>query len=1079
MFVGLSLGASACLEKCAPGQVGPGVARLTARNLGAIIQAVNDDANCGFESQTAKDALVMDAEPGQLGNATVSIEKCELNFDEQTAISYDCNQVATRVTGRIVVSARRTISGTLTGDPDQPAVPLSPDAVTIELLDIEFDDFKVETSASSQMMIQRSGHLSAIAKPRLAVESEQGVCSVATPNIEMSQIKYRDAVVHVIANGRSFETPVPTSDFTAINGVHGDHENELMGTVKVWGANVDLPGSSPGLDPDYNAAKFIEGFACTDKLQVPVSHECGGLGPILADNGARLTIRNMGTINRLIEKDETCGFTSVPVLQTPVLSAPVGEAGEAIFRVDNCTIDLGDDYLVATDCMGNETRASGKVTITAQKTMRGRLTGDLYEPVVPNDDHPVTFVIERAAFDNFSVTDAQATFTQIDGAVSGEVTPRIAMNAEQGACSIDTPIARMENVSYDAPTKVVIKADQGTFHATISSANVRAVNGTWGEESNVLQGSFGVAEEVYELPAVAGDEGLDPSFSAASFDDAWLCKENLDTQNPFVCRFGAPLAQGAAQLGVLTLGTIANFIEEDETCGFLSDGVLDTVVTDGALGDPGGEVTFNLSTPCVHTLTEPTVLREDCNGKKTYGEGTFRVIGSKTLQGYVSGDRLQPVVPTTMDPAEIAIGIQFENFKIWTEPGDNSLAVHSGELTGTLRPRTALDTGLGACSIPTGVALFEKVSWKNADVTVVSGGRTFNSEIATSNLTAVNGKRDDVENDLLGNIDLDGETYRIPALEGQGLDPDYDAQKFVDGFMCEENIQVPVDDSECDMTKPLGEGAARLLIMSLGNVTGIANDDDFGCAFGARGTLTDPIRVTGDPGDMGEMEWRIDGCKLSYDQSDGPYQRDCLDRGNHMYGEARVTGNRVVEGIRDEISILFISIDSIIPNHRRAVTITWDDIEFTNFQAFDLDPGASTPNRGITIKEGRMTAVVEPITGENDGSGGGIPAPTAGAFDVPTRIARMRNVESGPMDVTILYEGKTFNVHLDYSTLYAFNGSWRDANETNVISGEISINGKVISMEPSQDLDPDFEQVDFDERYVCTDSLVGLIPPAP
>jgi hypothetical protein len=197
-----------------------------------------------------------------------------------------------------------------------------------------------------------------------------------------------------------------------------------------------------------------------------------------------------------------------------------------------------------------------------------------------------------------------------------------------------------------------------------------------------------------------------------------------------------------------------------------------------------------------------------------------------------------------------------------------------------------------------------------------------------------------------------------------------------------------------------------------------------------------------------------------------------------MYGLASVTGNRVVEGIRDEISIVFVSIDSIIPNHRRAVLVSFESIHLEDFEAYELAPGQTLPERRIRIASADMTAVVEPVTGENDGEGGGIPPPTAGAFDIPTKVARMRDVHLGAADVTILYLGKTFNVHVDRADLYAFNGSWDQAGETNTIRGEISVNGQVVSIEPDK-LDPDYDQADFDSRYACTPNLVSTIPPVP
>ena len=44
------------LERFAPDQVGMGVARLSARNAGAVLSLINADATCGFESPGVKGA---------------------------------------------------------------------------------------------------------------------------------------------------------------------------------------------------------------------------------------------------------------------------------------------------------------------------------------------------------------------------------------------------------------------------------------------------------------------------------------------------------------------------------------------------------------------------------------------------------------------------------------------------------------------------------------------------------------------------------------------------------------------------------------------------------------------------------------------------------------------------------------------------------------------------------------------------------------------------------------------------------------------------------------------------------------
>jgi hypothetical protein len=91
----------------------------------------------------------------------------------------------------------------------------------------------------------------------------------------------------------------------------------------------------------------------------------------------------------------------------------------------------------------------------------------------------------------------------------------------------------------------------------------------------------------------------------------------------------------------------------------------------------------------------------------------------------------------------------------------------------------------------------------------------------------------------------------------------------------------------------------------------------------------------------------------------------------------------------------------------------------------------------------------------------------------------MTNVILRDAPITIIFEGKTFNVHVQDANIEAFNGSWVDRGLTNHIAGTITVDGTPIRLTTADGLDPDFMQADFDARYGCTDNLRSTIPPAP
>ena len=72
------------------------------------------------------------------------------------------------------------------------------------------------------------------------------------------------------------------------------------------------------------------------------------------------------------------------------------------------------------------------------------------------------------------------------------------------------------------------------------------------------------------------------------------------------------------------------------------------------------------------------------------------------------------------------------------------------------------------------------VRWSSSSVQLYSGGMSFDLQIDSSDLRAVNGARDGEENHLIGDIVVDGEAYSIDG----DLDPDYDAEQVLAAFTC-------------------------------------------------------------------------------------------------------------------------------------------------------------------------------------------------------------------------------------------------------------------------------------------------------
>lgn len=1064
-------------ERLFASDVGAGVARLTVRNAAAITQLINADTRCGFASEAVLASYTQQGAVGAEGIVTWTVEGCAIDLGERTVLSVDCNGVEMSGRGRVVVSATRTVGGILTGNPETPVIPGGPDAVKIDVT-ASFETFHVARTDNPNALTNKRGTLRFRAAPRLAEGVENpGVCAVATPNVALSDVTYDGAVVHLVTPEREFDVEVQGSAYEAQIGVRADKENHIGGRITVWGQTIDLD-DDPTLDDSYVREDFVKGYtdaACleasepSERLALPLDFECEGVAEILAGGAARLSVRSLGTIASLLEADTNCGFQRDGAL-AEVTGAP-GEEGSAVWRAEACTLRFPEDTVVDVTCDGTATLVSGTVTVTATKTLRGLVSGSAQSPIIPLDDAPAVVDIGEARFDHFRVATSSApeALTHLSGSMSGKVSPRTAVGASTGACSVPTRTARVSEISY-RPSDVEVRSPSGIFRARIEGASLEAVNGSWEDDENLLRGHIRVDGTDYDVAELPGGNALDPSFDPATFAEGDACAPDLALPRSHQCDFFAYLGGGVARLTVNAFGQIASALEADTRCGFQSPGVMENVALTGDLGERGAEGVYTVD-GCTLEYPVRVAVAEDCAGATTYLEGRVTVSGTKTLRGIASGDPNEPIVPTTWEPATLSLTMTFDDLTVSSSKLTQALTARSGTLSGTLRPRTAMDIATGACSLPTPVATFDDLVWQGGELTLRSGDNTVDLPVSSSDLRAVNGLAGDAaapeENLLSGTITVGGRQFSLPVDPSEpGLDPSYQRDAFYDAFSCSPNLRVPERVEECSFNKTLGEGAARLLIQSVGEVASMANADN-DCGFSTLGVLTNPIEVVGEPGEMGSMSFRIEECALAIDPDDAstPAKEDCLGKETYRGGGFTVTGGRFVTGLREEINVLFITADSIVPASRDAVTLTLESVTFQDFVLSSRNPDGSSGDLGVlTLHTGTLTGTVRPVLGENAQSG---------AFDVPTPVSALDDIWLVNAEATLQAQGKTFRLTIEEASLDAFNGTYE--GRSNEISGSIRVNGETLQL-PLQPLNPAFDQADFDARYQCTADLAGLVP---
>jgi hypothetical protein len=282
--------AAACqLERMFPGDVGAGAARLSVRNSVKLISFIDEDTNCGMASAAVKQGFLQDGELGAEGTVTWTVDHCTIDFGpELVAVSEDCNGAKTLARGKLVISATKTVTGLLTGNPESPVIPSSPDAVTFSI-SAAVSDYEVQLTDRKSILVMKQADIEELAHIHLAQSLSLGVCSIDTSEVTLDSIQVRDATYNVNdGEGHIFDVDVPKVDIAGQLGAYGGKENYIEGSITVWDSPVDLNGDHT-LDPEYEPGYFQSAFTCREDLKLPYEYTCKPLTPMLAEGAAKLT----------------------------------------------------------------------------------------------------------------------------------------------------------------------------------------------------------------------------------------------------------------------------------------------------------------------------------------------------------------------------------------------------------------------------------------------------------------------------------------------------------------------------------------------------------------------------------------------------------------------------------------------------------------------------------------------------------------------------------------------------------------------------------------------------------------------
>jgi hypothetical protein len=394
------------------------------------------------------------------------------------------------------------------------------------------------------------------------------------------------------------------------------------------------------------------------------------------------------------------------------------------------------------------------------------------------------------------------------------------------------------------------------------------------------------------------------------------------------------------------------------------------------------------------------------------------------------------------------------------------MKVHSGSLSGSLAPKTGLDTSRGVCSIGTPIAHLT-LAHDNFSVDVNNGSISAPVTLSTSSLEAQTGSNGGQTNYLKGQVAASGQTLQVPSAGAQPvLDPSYDPATFAASFMCTTNLQMPMSEADCKLSRVLGEGAARLMIRDTGAAVQLIEDNG-NCGFQNQSVLESPISVQGSPGSNGSMAWAA-SCSGG-PGAQKPWTTDCNNVTTTLEGNLQVSATRVVNGLRDHICkcVPFINIcacvDTIHPTPEDAVKFT-AHASFTDF-------AAGTSEGRLIIHSGAVDTTLRPMQGKDTSNGW---------FDIGTPVAGFDSVvfTSGTgttgNNVTLVAGPKTFTFPISEAHLSAFNGAFK--GDLNRLSGTINVDGVEVTL-GMLPLQPNYSQAAFDQTYACTPHLASVLSP--
>ncbi len=549
------------------GTVADGLSRLSVQHMSMIVNELTDK----FESADAKVQIIPSTDPKEYGKGTViwTLDKVELNHDNEEVVYTDCNGEKATWKGKAVVSATKTMYGRLTNNPGNPLVP-DPGTVKIDV-EADADNLVIRFPAKDGHLEIDKGTMQFRAIPRLA-QNKSGMRVTPTSNTRFEDVKLSNMTGTLKSKAVDLAVLIHDSEMTIQVGKgENGQENYIDGHINIFGNKHFVPRDKLGLDPDYDSDLFLATYDCKEELNKVVSYEHIPMEHRLAPAVAGLTSKIMGIAVAELEKNSDCGFLSAEVARTLAVNAAAGESGALIAKIDQTCVLKFENLESKANCFGEAQLISGTLIVDrAVKTLKGvvmngeeelknsvnkylglltagadlaALQKDFPKAVMPNVASPVHIFLE-AHFEDIKLQDIchsegstshaqhcrqnpkQAMiFNLYSGKAAGEFSPMLAKDLREDSpskntCSIPTPIseAKVElnnlKASIDRDGNDVHMSANGRFHL---------INGRIGTRENELRGELSFGDLQIPFKSTSKDfMMLDAKYDRNIFHESFL-----------------------------------------------------------------------------------------------------------------------------------------------------------------------------------------------------------------------------------------------------------------------------------------------------------------------------------------------------------------------------------------------------------------------------------------------------------------------------------------------------------------------------------------------------------------------------